>query len=121
LPTWRKGAPLMVQEEQLYTFVADHRGGTFVSQVRAPSIEVAIAIWAEKKVLEFVDIPEDARTAFIAYVTEEAAVPIAGMAGVWCIGPMIDDAMALVNIVHTVPRTAVPEVPGTREVLRTRY
>ena len=32
----------------LYTFILDYRGGTYISQVRAPNYKMAPRVWAEK-------------------------------------------------------------------------
>ncbi len=90
-----------MQNGQLYTFIAEYSGGTFVSQVRASSITLAKSLWAQQMSLEVLGIPESKRAAFLVSVADEAAVLLSGTKGVWCAAPTVNDTMMLIHIVKT--------------------
>lgn len=89
---------------RLFTIVCDFRGGTYVSQVRAPDEQGAVKAWAE---LLRTERPIKRYSTYLAknIVNLEAGTePIAleGFEGVWRIAAVCGDHLMMAEIVETV-------------------
>lgn len=86
----------------LYTFVLDYEGGTYVSQVDAPSFGVAPAIWAETLVPGVVHGMREASIRQLRNeLAEKEAVLLEGLTHAWCITALVRGKLALINYVQT--------------------
>ena len=104
----------------LFTVVMDYRGGTFVSQVSARSVEAALRRWAAGPGLRSVPGIGPARAAALAFHPAfPDPVPVTGVSGVWCDSPLIMGRVALLTVVATVPRTG-SVLPVARQSTRPR-
>jgi hypothetical protein len=92
--------------KELFTFIMEWNGGTYVSQVEANHIEHAINEWLINLDLEMLSWKQSD----IDIINEERggdfplSYPVAldGLFNVWCFSPNIKDILAIVNIVKTV-------------------
>ena len=87
----------------LYTFIMDYRGGTYVAQVRARSVQAAARRWAST--LEPADVAlfgPAAKRQLIVQIAADTPTPLAGLVGAWCLSPLVRNHLALINVVETV-------------------
>jgi hypothetical protein len=87
--------------DQLFTVLCEFRGGTYVSQVRAPDVQHAFREWAA--VLRR-DLPMGDEADQIATAVLEETEPLNalnGVAGVWCWTANIEGHFLLTNIVRS--------------------
>ena len=82
-----------------YTFIFEHKKGTYISQFEAESLGGAVQLWAQSA-----DIPgltENGRKDIISEIEDEdqAPVPLDGIFNVWCIYMLVENKGALLNIV----------------------
>ena len=73
-----------MESDKLYTFLLEYDGGTFVSQVRALSVEMAKRTWCANLSFEVIAAPISQRETFLQSVADEVAVPVSGLDHVWC-------------------------------------
>lgn len=90
--------------ESMFTFVVDYKGGTYVSQVSARNVCVAITAWTRVANWQAMGIrvSDSFEKRLARELAEETPVPLEGMTNVWCIAPRLGRSMATVNIVATV-------------------
>lgn len=92
----------------LYTVVADYKGGTYCAQVKAPNASEAMKEWVRR-------IPSDA--VLFAQFTEHGIRDLERidwdedrpqlldkLVNVWCTTATVNNALCLVNIIHTLPK-----------------
>lgn len=85
-----------------FTFIAEFRNGTYISQYEASNLQEAILVWADNlDVLFFTNkvkakIQENVRDSFYS------PVPIEEVDSVWCSSYVIYRSLLLLNIVETV-------------------
>ena len=85
-----------------YTFIMDYRGGTYVSQINASSIEAACVSWARNlEVSAIYDFGSKSREKLIEQMESESPVLLDGLINAWCASALICKGMALINIVQT--------------------
>lgn len=90
---------------RLFTFVAEFRGTTYVSQVCAPDERDAVRVWVRTLQSER---PFGRASSYIgrtaAALLEEKFPPVAigGVSNVWCITGLCGGDLMLANIVETV-------------------
>ncbi|MCP4350393.1 MAG: hypothetical protein GY795_33410 [Desulfobacterales bacterium] len=82
----------------LYTFVLDYKGGTYISQVTDNLPEDAVKKWIDKLDPEQIGIKTASK---VISDPDENISPLDTLKNVWCMTFMIDDELALVNIVKT--------------------
>lgn len=86
----------------LFTFICEYEGGTYVSQVLAIDHEKALVEWAtllrkEQRIEGASDhIAQAACDELYSHI-----VPLTGLTGVWCWSATVMDDLALVNIVRS--------------------
>lgn len=85
---------------ELFTFIMDFGGGTYVSQVPGPFSD-ACRLWARSLDLTEVPLTEDARNLLTREADDESLTAIAGLENVWCFSPLIGEGLAVVHVVRT--------------------
>lgn len=97
----------MCLKENLYTFIIDYKGGTYISQVNAINVENACEIW-----LKNLDYSVMAKFGYKSYKKlcwlweneEDRLVPLKSAIHVWCFSYSIKKSLFLVNIIQTVQK-----------------
>jgi hypothetical protein len=84
-----------------YTFVLDYAGGTYVSQINAPSEKLAWVKWARKLVSSIPGLGHKAKESLAQQMKDEAPVALTGTVNAWCASALIHGKLALINLVHT--------------------
>jgi hypothetical protein len=91
----------------LFTIVLDHRGGTYISQFKAPSARAALRSWAHA--VPRLGIPGIGGARAALFLTElESPVQVNGVRQVWCRSAIIAGHLALFNIVATAASSVAP-------------
>ena len=86
----------------LYTFILDYRGGTYISQVRAPNYKMAPRVWAEKlDITAIAKLEKGFGDKLAASISEEKPTPLDGMAKTWCLSLIHVKERALVHFIQT--------------------
>ena len=92
-----------------YTFIADFRGGTYISQHRADNLRKAFFLWKDgvlkNRQVQTLDGPEFAR-AFDADIDALPPIPIEGVERVWLFALRLGRYMLNVHVVGESPRFA---------------
>jgi hypothetical protein len=84
----------------LFTFILDHAGGTYVSQLIAPDQDKALQSWIERLDNDEIEgISKSVRPAFRE--TGANLVEVDGLTGVWCGTAIADEVLALLNVIRT--------------------
>jgi hypothetical protein len=89
---------------ELYTFVLDYKGGTYISQTVGESPADAATDWIKNRLdLQVIGVKDDTVEDILRDIEflEEHPLPITGLKNVWCLSFLADDELALVNIVKT--------------------
>jgi len=85
-----------------YTFIMEYAGGTYISQVNAPSQKSACVKWAQKiKVSEIQGLGPRGKVSLIQQMKDESPVALTGTVNAWCTGAFIRGKYALINLVQT--------------------
>ncbi|WP_291594582.1 hypothetical protein [Bacteroides sp.] len=89
---------------KLYTFIADYKGGTYISQYMAKTLEEALSLWIinvdffnEKQLKSF--------KKNIEYGNIEYPAKLDGLTNAWCTCYVVLGALLLLNIIETVNDT----------------
>ena len=77
---------------KLFTFIADYKGGTYISQYVAKTLEEALNLWINN-----VD--------FFKYGDIDPPTKLNGLSNVWCTCFIVFSTLLLLNIVETVKKT----------------
>ena len=86
----------------VYTFVLDFRGGTYLSQVEAVDPFEAKAIWASNLDYKNIEgIGKKTKKDLIIQVDDEEPIPIVGLKKVWCISVLLRGHLGMVHYVQT--------------------
>lgn len=91
---------------RLFTFIMEFRGGTYINQVEADSLEDAILLWpASLTIQEIKHFGEKSREALKLKLADADETPILldGLTNCWCHAFSLPTGFALVNIVQTDP------------------
>jgi hypothetical protein len=99
-------AKIVINEREkrvpLYTFILEYRGGTYISQVRAPNYKTAPRVWAEKLDLTAIGkLEKGFGDKLVASISEEKPAPLDGVAKTWCLSSCPVKKLALVHFVQT--------------------
>jgi len=89
----------------LFSLVVDYDGGTYISQVRALTEREALYAWCEKCADDY-DVPAEVRpiaTALLENLDKDTHEPVAlqGLTAAWCASTLLDDKLALINVIKT--------------------
>jgi hypothetical protein len=88
----------------LFTFIMDFAGGTYISQVDAPSTTTACVKWAEELDVSGVKgIGANSKASLINQMKDEEQEPqpLNGIFNAWCTTASLRGGLALINIVRT--------------------
>jgi hypothetical protein len=86
----------------LYTFVMEYAGGTYISQVKAPSPKSACV-----KGVQQIDLSEVSalglrgKESLISQVKEESPVALVRLSNAWCKSALVRGGLVLINLVQT--------------------
>jgi hypothetical protein len=86
----------------LYTFFLDYRGGTYLSQVSAPSPIKALRVWAER--FDPTPVPglgPKSKEELIRAARLDRPVAIDGVKKTWCSVALLRGQLALIHFVQT--------------------
>ncbi len=89
--------------ESLFTFIIDYMGGTYVSQVNGNSPDDAMLRWVRTFDFQNVlKIHQDINN-ILRDIEDVEKTPLAlnGMKNIWSFSLLLDDELALVNVVKT--------------------
>ena len=88
-----------------YTFIMECAGGTYISQVKAPSAKAACVKWAQSiDVAQVQGLDLKGKESLIEQMRDASPVALAGLSNAWCTGALIRGASALINLVQTEPK-----------------
>lgn len=79
-----------------YTFFMEWNGGTFISQHKSKSIELALTVWLEK-----IDIGMTKKQKKQLLVNIEKPIKVNELKSVWCTTSRIEKELVLINIILT--------------------
>jgi hypothetical protein len=84
-----------------YTFIAEYRGGTYISQYDAESLENCLEFWAENLDLKY--FSKSKKEKIISETKDVDLFPIEldGIKNAWCRTYLYDKYALLLNIVKT--------------------
>lgn len=92
----------------IFTFILEYHGGTYVSQVRADTIDDAIPIWAQAlPVNEIAHLGPKLKKQLVDRLANDeydiyGATPLDGVVNAWCINvPLPMSAKTILNAVKT--------------------
>jgi hypothetical protein len=98
--------PLKEQEAlALFTFLMEFKGGTYLSQVRAPSPDAALKKWVrglEAKKIEGMTVA--IKRQFVGWLPEAKPVAVEGLKSTWCSGFLSRSSSALGHFFETIDR-----------------
>ena len=87
-------------KNQLYTFFLDYKGGTYVSQVKAPSAIHALTAWAEALDYTKVDgLSSSANKDLIEQIDQPTRLE--GIRNTWCHSALLSRHLALIHLTKT--------------------
>jgi len=86
----------------LYTFVMEYAGGTYISQVKAPSPKSACVKGAQQIDLSEVSaLGLRGKESLINQVKEESPVALVGLSNAWCKSALVRGRLVLISLVQT--------------------
>ena len=86
----------------LYTIVFDWKGGTYVSQVRARSVDAAFTKWATNlDPGEVAGMSRRVHERLRGEMDTSESVPLEGLKSVWCRTCMLSGELSLINAIQT--------------------
>ena len=87
----------------IYTFLLNFRGGTYVSQVRSNSLRSSLLDWSKNIDVTQIQYLGEKTKKELQHVIllEEDPIQLAGLQNVWCVHLMISVGSMLLNIVQT--------------------
>lgn len=85
-----------------YTFIMEYAGGTYISQVNAPSAKSACVKWAHKlNASEIKGLGVKGKESLIEQMKDEIPVALNDTLNAWCTSALISGKSALINLVQT--------------------
>ncbi len=85
-----------------YTFIMNYAGGTYISQVKAPSEKSACVKWAQRlEVSQIQGLGPKGQASLIEQVKDDPPGPLDGTLNAWCTGAIVHGKFALINLVQT--------------------
>ena len=89
----------------LFTIVMEFKGGTYVSQIRAPSPEAALENWARGLEVKNIEgMTAGIKRQFVEWLPEARPTAVDGLKSTWSSGLVARADSALVHIVRTPDR-----------------
>ena len=87
--------------EQLYTLLLEYRGGTYISQFHASSVQSLLPVWTNWIAQEDLNVWGLTRADLAQFSSESHPVPLEGLQNAWCCTGCCNDDLLLLNIVNT--------------------
>lgn len=84
-----------------YTFIAEYRGGTYISQYVAQTLKDALYMWAEKLDTEIFSTSKRNRILLEVNDPDQIPIPLKGLEKVWCSCYLSGESFLLLNIIET--------------------
>lgn len=85
-----------------YTFIAEFREGTYISQVKEINVSAAMVLWGETLDLTQIKfLGKKSKSAILEKLTDEEATRIDGMDNVWGFCLKLKTGFLMVNVVKT--------------------
>ena len=86
---------------KLFTFIADYKGGTYISQYMAKTLEEALNLWINN--VDFFNEKQlKSLKKNIEYGDTEFPTKLGGLSNVWCTCYIVLGTLLLLNIIETV-------------------
>lgn len=83
-----------------YTFVMEFRGGTYISQVEAESLALAIEKWSNSvDTKQIRHLGSIGKSTLIKKLQSEDPTPLQGLDDVWCLAASIKSGFTMINII----------------------
>ena len=86
--------------DTIYIVICEFRGGTYVSQVHAASVDGALEAWGQRLKLEK-PIPRASVRLAAAVLAGGSPTLLEGLEGVWCASAIMGGDLVLLNIVRS--------------------
>ncbi|ACL03184.1 conserved hypothetical protein [Desulfatibacillum aliphaticivorans] len=103
---------MMPDKKNLYTFLLDFKGGTYISQVWARSPQESLFGWIKGEKYSVVqELAGIKSTDFKNYFGSENCVPVDQLESVWCVSFLAEDDLGIINIVGTTATIVPGDVP----------
>ena len=91
-----------MNKNNVYTFLLEYKGGTYLSQIKAESPQNALTKWSESlSVTEIKGLGEKTKEQLIKDTKLEEPCLIEGMSNVWCATFVLANNLALLHYVQT--------------------
>ena len=89
----------------LFTVLMEFKGGTYLSQLRAPSPDAALEKWARGLEVKNIEgMTAAIKRQFVEWLPEARPTAVAGLKSTWCSGFVARTSSALVHIFRTTDR-----------------
>jgi hypothetical protein len=89
----------------LFTVLMEFKGGTYLSQIRAPSPDAALEKWARGLEVKNIEgMTAGIKRQFVEWLPEARPTAVDGLKSAWCSGFVARADSALVYIVRTADR-----------------
>jgi hypothetical protein len=89
----------------LFTVLMEFKGGTYLSQIRAPSPDAALEEWARALDAKNIEgMTAAIKRQFVEWLPEARPTAVAGLKSTWCSGFVSQTSSALVHIFRTTDR-----------------
>jgi hypothetical protein len=85
---------------ELYTFVLDFDGGTYIAQVEGP-LQDACEAWLRGELGKIEALDRVGQQELIESISDEEPTLIDGLENVWCLSGVANGILALVHVVKT--------------------
>ena len=85
-----------------YTFIFEYKGGTYIKQVVATSLNEAIDAWAELVGPEIPKFGKKRKKRLFEQMKHDRPIPLDGLENIWCMSFLMGKASGLLNIVATI-------------------
>ena len=80
----------------------DYRGGTYVSQVAAPSPAKAFLKGAERLLVsELFGLGDKSKASLVEQIKEDTPTPLGGLINAWCQSVLVRGNLAFITLVQT--------------------
>jgi hypothetical protein len=92
----------------LFSFIADFDGGTFISQHRKENLNAALLSWAKNSgFCASAELTRNDLSNLLTQIndTDKQPIAISEMENVWCSSYLVGGRLLVVHIVHTVEST----------------
>ena len=86
----------------LYTFMMEYAGGTYISQIKAPSPKSACLKWAKSlDISQIGGMRDKSKQSLLEQMKEEKPVPLDGLLNAWCVTAYLRRGLVLINLIKT--------------------